>query len=584
MSVLECPNCHRPTKEGARFCTACGTLLTPLNCPACYASVDPDDRFCPVCGTRLPATTSQTSRDAWDDAAMPPTRDAIAAVSVPASMKPQSPAFQQETPGVEARISQPAEEARSRPPGNWHLFKNAWYGFTLEKPIDWFARTFKGVTTVAPNTEGYVGVIIRQLQVHQGSTAEELARHIAGAMRKVLSSFNAWGDPPPQGESSGARMLVMRYSGTYKQVPLMGVFVLRIRDDVALVSGFQAPANQMGQLAPTMQYIMTSLRFIEPLALQSYTESNEGAFSGSIPRGWSIIASMSRSPDSSRTPLTHIRAVDPTGTISMEAPPQYEQFTEQMNPMMMMSGGIRYMPVQSAAQYIQRVLIPRILQQHRGAQIEGIEHRADLSEYETMEAARTDHFGFGTICDVASVTYTTTQDGVLYRTKDFLQITHIRAAHTWTTRVSAILRAPAEQFEEQEAIMAGMIESIQPNQQWMQREQARSDQYFMQAQQRLAHVQQQQVMAIQNLHQTQLDIAESMRADINRRTANFSALQQDMDRVIAGYQYVYDPIDQKVYDVAVGPGQLWGGDGYVYRSDSGITPPKLGLHRLEPLG
>ena len=75
-----------------------------------------------------------------------------------------------------------------------------------------------------------------------------------------------------------------------------------------------------------------------------------------------------------------------------------------------------------------------------------------------------------------------------------------------------------------------------------------------------------------------------MRASINQRTASYSALQQDMDRIIAGYQYVYDPIDQKVYDVPVGPGQLWAGDGYVYRNDSGLMPPKLGLHRLEPLG
>jgi hypothetical protein len=92
------------------------------------------------------------------------------------------------------------------------------------------------------------------------------------------------------------------------------------------------------------------------------------------------------------------------------------------------------------------------------------------------------------------------------------------------------------------------------------------------------------VRARQNLHQTQMDIAENMRASINRRIEQFSALQQETTRVIAGYQYVYDPIDQKVYDVMVGVKSAPRGDGYVYRTNSGLTPPRLGLHRLEPLG
>jgi hypothetical protein len=603
MPALQCPNCHRPTKEGARFCNNCGASLATPRCAACHEVIDPGDLFCSACGAKIPTDTSSTSNATKADVAAfqapPPPKDtpvfpaqkASEAAAAPISAQPggqaQDAPNAQESPMADsaAAKSQPVEQARVAPPGNWRQFKNAWYGFTLEKHVDWYARTFAGVTTVAPNADGYVGVIIRQLQMKKGTSAETLARYIVGAIGKVLSSLSAWSDPPAEGEASDPNMLVMRYQGTYKNVPLEGVFVIRVSNDVALVSGFQAPATQMGQLAPTMQYCMTSLRFIEPLPLQSYRESSEGAFTGYIPQGWSISASMSRSPDSTRMPLTHVLATDPTGRISVEVPPQYEQFTEQMNPMMMLGGGgPRYMPVQTAAQYLKQVMIPRIQQQHPGAQIESIEHRADLSEHETIEAARIDHFGLGTVCNIASVTYTSMQNGVRTRTKDFLQISHIRAVGIWTAKITGIMRAPAEQFEEQEAIFMGMAESVQPDEQWQQREQARSDQIFMQSRQRLANVQQQQVAAIQNLHQTQLDIAQSMTASIKRRNDNFSALQQDMVRVIAGYQYVYDPIDQKVYDVPVGPGHLWGGDGYVYRNDSGLTPPKLGLHPLEPLG
>jgi hypothetical protein len=521
-----------------------GTAMPTLHCPKCHHSAREDTRFCSACGTAL-------------------------------------------TPPAAAKAP-PERKAGEHPPGNWQQFKNAWYGFTLEKPVGWFARTQSGVTTVAPNAEGTVGVIIRPLQVRQGTSAETLARHIAGALGKALGAFTAWSDPPATGAAADPTLLVMRYQGTYKQVPLAGVLVLRVSGELALMSGFQAPASKIGQLAPTMQYCMTSLRFIEPLPTQRFQEANEGAFSGAAPQGWTVRASMRRTPDSTRMPLVHLLATDPTGTVSLEVPPEYQQYTTQMNPMMMnpllMRGGPQYMPVQSAAQYIQRVLIANIRQQHPGAQIEGIEQRADLAERETREAARNDHFGFGTVCDVASVSYTSQRGGVQYRTKDFMQITHMRAIGLWTAKITAILRAPADQFEEQEAICAGIAESIKPDEQWEQREIARGDQMFMQAQQRLARVQQQQVAALQNLHQTQMSIAENMRAGINRRTEQFSALQQDMTRVIAGYQYVYDPIDQKVYDVPVGPGQLWGGDGYVYRTNSGLNPPKLGLHQLEPLG
>src|SRR6266571_8515539 len=45
MSTMQCPNCHRPSKEGARFCHACGTSLTIPECPACHMNRKPERRF-----------------------------------------------------------------------------------------------------------------------------------------------------------------------------------------------------------------------------------------------------------------------------------------------------------------------------------------------------------------------------------------------------------------------------------------------------------------------------------------------------------------------------------------------------------
>src|SRR5215469_13153340 len=102
--------------------------MPTLLCPKCHRPADAADaRFCSGCGTPLPV--------------------------------PQAKAT-------------PERKAGECPAGTWRQFKNAWYGFTLEKPVDWFCRTQNGVTTVAPDAEGYVGVIIRPLQVRKGTSAE----------------------------------------------------------------------------------------------------------------------------------------------------------------------------------------------------------------------------------------------------------------------------------------------------------------------------------------------------------------------------------------------------------------------------
>ncbi len=476
-----------------------------------------------------------------------------------------------------------ARAEQSRPGGNWQAYENKWYGFTLEKPVAWTVHISNEVTTISQDPERFVCVVVRLLQFQQPIPAKTLARHLVGAMQKTLPSLTAWeasaeGDGPADEDT-----LIMHIQATHKNVPLVGTFIVQVRDTIALVNGMQAPANKMQQMRPTLQHILTSLRFTERLPLQKYTESNEGAFSGYIPQGWTVRAVLHRTMDSSRIPLTEFKAADATGTISLEVPPHYNQYTN--NPMMALSPGpIRFMPVQSAHQYIRQFVLPQIQRRQTGVQVEAIMSHPDLAQEATAKAAQTDQFNLGTLVDIASVQYTFFINGTSYRAKDFVEISHITAVGTWTARISSMMRAPAAQFALQEPIFIGIIEAVQFNPRWQQQEQARGDRMLMQAQGRLAHTQQQYVAAVQHLHQTELNIAQDMRAGAERRSAAFSALQNDMDRIINGRTYMFDAIDQKVYDVDVGAGSYWAGDGYVYRDPSGsYQAPKVGLHRLDPL-
>lgn len=516
--------------------------MSTFQCPACHRVCEPDDKFCSRCGTKLAA----------------------------ASAKQQNPASSSST-------------QQSRPDGNWQAYENKWHGFTLEKPANWTVHISKGVTTISEDTERLVCVVIRLLQLQKPIPVKTLARHLVGAMQRILPTLTAW-EASVQGDMpEDENTLVMHIQATYKNVPLVGTFIIQVRDTIAIVNGIQAPANRMQQMRSTLQHILTSLRFIDQLPLQKYTESNEGAFSGHVPQGWKVRAILHRTMDSSRVPLTEFRATDSTGTINLEVPPQYNQYTT--NPMMaMVPGPIRFMPVQSAQQYIKQFLLPQIRRSRTGVQIEAIVSHPDMAQESTAKAAKTDQFNLGTICDIASVQYSFTNNGTTYRAKDFVEISHIRAVGTWTARIMWMMKAPAAQFTAQEPIFMGIIESVQFNPRWQQQEQARSDHMFIQAHGRLVRTQQQYVAAAQHLHQTELNIAHDIQAGVERRNAAFSALQNDMDRIIAGRTYMFDPIDQKVYDVDVAAGSYWAGDGYVYRNPSGNNQaPKLGLHRLDPL-
>lgn len=46
---MECKNCSKTNKEGARFCGHCGSKLF-MQCPECGSAQDPDFRFCNQCG------------------------------------------------------------------------------------------------------------------------------------------------------------------------------------------------------------------------------------------------------------------------------------------------------------------------------------------------------------------------------------------------------------------------------------------------------------------------------------------------------------------------------------------------------
>lgn len=459
---------------------------------------------------------------------------------------------------------------------NWQIYKDEWHGITVEKPANWTVRHASGLVVISPNPDGLVGVTIRSLQLEQQTSAEIIARHFIGSMNKVLPTMSAWS----LGEAS-KNMLVMRTQATYKQVPMEGIYSVQVSDKTAIISGFQVEAAQMEQMVPMLVRILNSFSTIKSIPLKRFTDPNEAAFFGYVPQDWQIKAVLHRTPDQYRAPLTELKACDPTGTCTLYVPPVYEQYTE--NPMMMMSPGpVRYMLAIAATVYIERLLVPRLRAQHLDMHIEAITRHADIAKHEIQRAFEIDAQGGGQI-DVASLQYTFTRNGTLYREKIYVRLNCFKSLGSWIASILIQVGAPAKRFAEVEPIFTAIAESLQVNPQWAAREKARNGQMIQQAYGRALQAQQQHAASLQRLHSVQMNIAQDMRQHINDRYQAFMENQHDMHNILQGRVDMRDPWNGQQYNVEIGHGAYWVGDGYVYGTPGNLYAPKLGLHRLEAL-
>ena len=339
--------------------------------------------------------------------------------------------------------------------------------------------------------------------------------------------------------------------------------------------------SKLKEIAPTLEHILASVRPIEPLARTHFVETNEGACSGYVPQGWQVIARVRRGLD--RTSLFEFKATDPTGMTTITMPPAFKQY--QGNIVMAFNTLAQYRAIVPATRYNQDTFVPQIRRNHPDATIERIANHPDMAQVATAQETRSNVPGLDIVCDVASVQYTFSRNGTLYRARDIVQITQTRATGTWTVQVKAEMRAPATQFEEQEAILSGIMNSIEMNQQWQQREKQYAQGVLNQAQQRAINAQQAHLQSQQNLFNAQMGIAQDMVAGTNHRNDAFQQAMHGVGNAIRGTQDMYDPQSGRVFNVDLGYGTYWADAmNQVHRGDYLNGAPGLYMHKLEPLG
>ena len=132
------------------------------------------------------------------------------------------------------------------------VYRNLWYGLTLEHPAGWQVRQAPGSVVVSPDAAMLTCAAVRFFAVDAGLQLRQVAEQVVGLLRRAEPSVRAWAEPPGDG-------ITVRLSAVMNGTPVQGQMLVQAREGSVLVTGLQAPASELAALAPVLSEILASL-------------------------------------------------------------------------------------------------------------------------------------------------------------------------------------------------------------------------------------------------------------------------------------------------------------------------------------
>jgi hypothetical protein len=151
------------------------------------------------------------------------------------------------------------------------IYRNLWYGLTLEHPTGWQVRQVPGCIVISPDAAMVTCAAVRFFAVGAGLTLRQVADQVVGLLRGAEPSVRAWAEQP--GDS-----ITVRLSAVLNGTPVQGSMLLQARDGSVLATAIQAPAADLAAQAPVLGEILASRRFEDPPRLRRFDDSAEHAF------------------------------------------------------------------------------------------------------------------------------------------------------------------------------------------------------------------------------------------------------------------------------------------------------------------
>jgi hypothetical protein len=167
------------------------------------------------------------------------------------------------------------------------VYRNLWYGLTLEHPTVRQVRQVPGCIVVSPDGNLVTCAAVRFFAVDAGLPLRRVAEQVVGVLRKAEPSVRAWAEQPGDG-------ITVHVSAVLNGTPVQGWMLLQARDGSVLATGLQAPAGKLAARAAVLGEILAPLRFEDPPRLRRFDDSAEHAFGGYAPQDWAVQAYLER--------------------------------------------------------------------------------------------------------------------------------------------------------------------------------------------------------------------------------------------------------------------------------------------------
>ena len=225
---------------------------------------------------------------------------------------------------------------------------------------------------------------------------------------------------------------------------------------------------------------------LNSLIFRRQSEPREGAFSLQVPEGWLLEGGIERAnlmqgitAQSIEAKLDFTVKSDPTGTVMLHWVPEIKHVDPRLNPGAAMAGmfsgnysGMMVTPLMPPVDFLVRGVFPWAHGTVSNIQVTQQQALPQLVDNYRKKNAALGIPAMPFAYEGGMVTFTYTEGGVTYRENAYTVIENMGmlAAGMWSNKDTFLERAPADQFDQWQPIMAHIRDSGQINPQWVAQE------------------------------------------------------------------------------------------------------------------
>ena len=357
-------------------------------------------------------------------------------------------------------------------------YRDSWRGLRIHVPEHWQVRCC-GAGLFLHDPAGQRAVVI---QPRPGAASINVLEQdlLAWLMR-----FDPKAELQSEPDAPGAPHVCTAYARTSPGQEAIGVFVLQMRADGGLISGFLAPALTYDSDSSTAVSALSSFQALPVLSRHTWREASEGAATAQLPRGWHAAGGVRRAKGASTATVSFRAWADNwTGVVASSESKLYIEpgFLSGLLGRMVrdVSGQDRFV---DAATYAEQHVLPALRLEAPRARIANVTPRADLIPLAIAGEVAAGGLGPEEVLQCqptgADVELAFEADGQPMRQVSRVVTMRVpgalsRGLPLWVARVPYAYRAPADRFAEWQPALEGMAQSFQEDREWRQKEQERS--------------------------------------------------------------------------------------------------------------